>query len=1060
MTTEIKNFKKSWLLVCFALFAFVSSYSQTHLTYTITNFTSTANTLSYDVYITNDGTTQVKLANLVVGINYNAGILNGSTNPASNTNYTYEANSRSAGLNGLNPYGSIFHQYSATKNHLRFQTNAPAILDAAPVLTNGVAYKVGRFTFANAGGVNWTSASNAMLAFQGAAVAGYATTQATVYVDGTNPTYGVGANMAFVYTNAPYLLNNCTSTSSSQSATACDSYTWAANNTTYTQGGTYTSVTNLAGGCTDTKTLNLTITPSSINTTTVSACDSYTWNGTTYTASGLYTGATANCVTQKLDLTINSSTTSSQSVVACNSYTWTAGTGAMYTESGTYTFTGTNHSGCPLTKTLVLTINNSANTEDFVTRCDSYTWPVNGVTYTASGDFTFDSTNGTTGCQDGHTLHLIINNGVPTNETQVACNSYTWPVNGVTYTQSGEYVANTSSSGCSSTATLHLTINSTVITTQPASTYICSALGSTASVSVATTALNASYVWQYRVVTTALSNPDWITIDATNAGTVYSNYTTASLGITRLTTALPKAGTQYRVIVTADCGSATSDAAGILILSTLKAGSIKTPAASVCTGNDMTLTLSGYAGSSFQWYSCPLYTTAAGGTFTLIPGATGTTYTITNASADTPKSYRVEVFNTCNGATALSAIKTIKVDPPSVGGSVVGGGTVCSSGGSGTLAVSGNVGKIQWEYSLDGGATYADAPNAATAGTVSGFSTTSVNSTSAKYLVTNITVPVLFRARITSGTCSSAYSTVASFVLSGSATAGIVSAATTTALCPATGTSVTLTGGVGTITWYKSTTYTSASPVWTALTLHTATINTGNLAASTAYYAVTSIGGNCDTAPSNVVVVSVKAKPVAKTIAASPSLPTGAAATSAICTNSSIVKVLTIGTGYSGNIQWQRSTDLGVTYNDIAGETSQSYTITNPVVGANYYRAKFSNGCTEVIGATKIVYYNDCGNVGGNAEGGTVIKAVVKSSFAVAAYPNPYSENFNLSLTTTSEDSVGVVIYDMTGRLIDQREVKADEVSTLQIGDRYPSGVYNVIVTQGSEVKTLRVVKR
>ncbi|WP_333601424.1 T9SS type A sorting domain-containing protein, partial [Flavobacterium sp.] len=171
-------------------------------------------------------------------------------------------------------------------------------------------------------------------------------------------------------------------------------------------------------------------------------------------------------------------------------------------------------------------------------------------------------------------------------------------------------------------------------------------------------------------------------------------------------------------------------------------------------------------------------------------------------------------------------------------------------------------------------------------------------------------------------------------------------------------------------------------------------------------------------------------------------------------TNSSIVKVLTIGTGYSGNIQWQRSTDLGVTYTDIVGETSQSYTITNPVVGANYFRAKFSNGCTEVIGAAKIVYYKDCGAKA------VATTEVVKTPFAVVAYPNPYSENFNLSLTTTSEDSVGVVIYDMTGRLIDQREVKADEVSTLQIGDRYPSGVYNVIVTQGSEVKTLRVIKR
>jgi hypothetical protein len=84
----------------------------------------------------------------------------------------------------------------------------------------------------------------------------------------------------------------------------------------------------------------------------------------------------------------------------------------------------------------------------------------------------------------------------------------------------------------------------------------------------------------------------------------------------------------------------------------------------------------------------------------------------------------------------------------------------------------------------------------------------------------------------------------------------------------------------------------------------------------------------------------------------------------------------------------------------------------------------------------------------------------VKNVMAVKAYPNPFSENFNLDLTTSSVDKVGVAIYDMTGKLIEQREVRAEEVSGLQVGDRYPSGVYNVIVTQGSEVKTLRVIKR
>jgi hypothetical protein len=51
-------------------------------------------------------------------------------------------------------------------------------------------------------------------------------------------------------------------------------------------------------------------------------------------------------------------------------------------------------------------------------------------------------------------------------------------------------------------------------------------------------------------------------------------------------------------------------------------------------------------------------------------------------------------------------------------------------------------------------------------------------------------------------------------------------------------------------------------------------------------------------------------------------------------------------------------------------------------------------------------------------------------------------------------------MYDMTGRLLETREVAPSEVKALQLGDRYPSGVYNVIVTQGENVKTLRVIKR
>jgi hypothetical protein len=128
-------------------------------------------------------------------------------------------------------------------------------------------------------------------------------------------------------------------------ATACDSYLW--NGTTYTESGVYTGATT---NCV-TESLNLTINPSSTNTTAtvITACDSYSWNGTTYTASGIYTATTANCVTESLNLTITPSSTNTTTISVSGSYSWN---GQTYTTSGVYTGTTEN---C-VTQVLNLTI--------------------------------------------------------------------------------------------------------------------------------------------------------------------------------------------------------------------------------------------------------------------------------------------------------------------------------------------------------------------------------------------------------------------------------------------------------------------------------------------------------------------------------------------------------------------------------------------------------------------------------------------------------------------------------------------------------------------------------
>jgi hypothetical protein len=739
------------------------------------------------------------------------------------------------------------------------------------------------------------------------------------------------------------------------------------------------------------------------------------------------TSVTSGTVTQPAQLT------TSTTITSCSGYLWSV-SGLTYSTTGVYTFNTLNGSGCTVINTLNLTITGTTSNTTTASACSTYHWGVNDVDYTVSGTYT--------DVRDCHTEILVLTiTGNTTNTTTAsACGSYTWSNNGQTYNASGTYTGTTT--GCV-TQVLNLTITTFAITTQPVATNICSTVGSTATLTVAANATASGYTWQYRVPTATNPNPTWISITANSAA--YSDVNTAALTITK-TSALPVKGTQYRVLVSGDCGSAESNAVVVTILSTIKAGSILVPSTNVCLGSDLTFTLSNYAATSFQWQSSPFSSGTAPGVFTDIVGATGTTYTLTNAQLNSNRSYRVVAYNACNNTTATTATKTITVNPASVAGTItVGGGTICE-GGSGSLKIAGYVGKIQWEYSTDG-TTYVNAPKAADA-QVSPFSTTSTSSTATSYVPTNMTVDLYFRAKVTSGACSSVYTAPVQYVIGTVAVAGTVSGGTT--LCPATGTTLTLSNATGTITWEKSTNYATATPTWTATTNHSLVYPTGNLTLSTAYRAKVTIG-TCSTVYSNLAYVLVVAKPVAKTVLPNTTTPTGKTALTAICVDSDI-KVLTIGAGYVGSIQWQTSTTSATTgFSDIAGATGVSYTVTDPVVGVNYFRAVFSNTCGVVVnGIAVAVYYQDC----------TPAKVSTALPFAVVAYPNPYSDTFHLNLTTSSEERVGVSIYDMTGKLLDKREVGAVEASELSIGDRFASGVYNVVVTQGSEVKTLRVVKR
>jgi len=257
-------------------------------------------------------------------------------------------------------------------------------------------------------------------------------------------------------------------TSSTETITACDTYTWSVNGQTYTESGTYTSLGTNASGCVDTKTLVLTINKSSTSVESVTACDTYTWsvNGATYTTGGTYTGTSTNAANcpqaETLNLTINASTSNSTTATACDTYTWSVN-GATYTTSGQRTVTITNSANCPQTEILNLTINASTSNTINATACDTYTWSVNGATYTTSGQRTATSTN-SANCPQTETLNLTITPSTTGTTTVSACDTYTWSAgNGNTYT-STPATAPTFVSGCN-IQTLALTITPSTINT-------------------------------------------------------------------------------------------------------------------------------------------------------------------------------------------------------------------------------------------------------------------------------------------------------------------------------------------------------------------------------------------------------------------------------------------------------------------------------------------------------------------------------------------------------------------------------------------------------------------
>lgn len=192
---------------------------------------------------------------------------------------------------------------------------------------------------------------------------------------------------------------------------------------------------------------------------------------------------------------------------------------------------------------------------------------------------------------------------------------------------------------------------------------------------------------------------------------------------------------------------------GLVPLSAQSIGGTTSGAATYCSSiNSGFISLTGQTGSVVNWES----STDGGTTWSNIGNVT-TSQSYFNLSQST--CYRVIVQN---GAFPpdTSSISCITIFPPSVGGTISGGGTFCSNSGSGTLTLSGETGNVlNWQSSTDGGSTWS-----------------LISDTTTSYNYSGITINTIFSAVVQSGSCPIDTSLFATFTIIPASVGGFVSA--------------------------------------------------------------------------------------------------------------------------------------------------------------------------------------------------------------------------------------------------------------------------------------------
>jgi Fe-S cluster assembly iron-binding protein IscA len=296
-----------------------------------------------------------------------------------------------------------------------------------------------------------------------------------------------------------------------------------------------------------------------------------------------------------------------------------------------------------------------------------------------------------------------------------------------------------------------------------------------------------------------------------------------------------------------------------------------------------------------------------------------------------------------NPQGTVEGTRNISVSVPATGSVTGGGGTVCSGTNSTTLTLSGNAGGstvARWESSPD---NFLE-------------TSTSISNTSTSYTATNLTQTTFFRAVVVNGSCSTVTTPVKITVVE--LNAGDV-IATTNQVCAGQSVKLTLSGLVGTVQKWQTTTNTSGGSFTDISNTTTSLTRTVSTAGNHYFRAVV------NTAACTTSDVYSDWYTVVATVGAT---PTGGEVTSQSHCSVNNSGTLNLSGATGGTFTWQYSTNNGTTWTNIA-ITAESYNYAN-IAQNTLFRVQVSNGCNTAYssnGSVTIYGTNKCQWIGGTS---------------------------------------------------------------------------------------------